>query len=99
MDRGDRSEIKLHPQEYSPTTVQVELCGAEGRKLNVDRLNPDRQQLPALELVAGGEAGGAKRVLLNCLADLQCELLVSLAADKLQPDLEALKWQEWQQWE
>jgi len=79
--------------------------GAEGqsevheREINIDRLNPTRNMVDELEDGFNDDAEETQRVLVNMMADLQNELVVTLGDTRVDPKLEEQLMAENQKWE
>jgi len=70
------------------------------REISIDRLNPTRKMLEEIENgFNDDEAEETQKVLVNMMADLQCELVVTLGDSKVDPKVEEKLMEENRQWE
>jgi len=69
------------------------------REISIDRLNPTRKMLEEIDEGFKDDAEETQKVLVNMMADLQCELVVTLGGSRVDPKVEEKLIEENKKWE
>ena len=90
------AQIKMRRTKAGPDDGPSEVTESE---INIDRLNPTRNMVEELEDGFNDDAEEAQRVLVNMMADLQNELVVTLGDTRVDPKMEEQLMAENKKWE
>jgi len=89
------AEIKLKVKEESSVGHKKVF----EREISIDRLNPTRKMLKEIDEGFKDDAEETQKVLVNMMADLQCELVVTLGGSRVDSKVEEKLLEEYKNWE